>query len=387
MLTLATIHAAQDNDLSAVTAVVEAMESRVNQLAEKAARRVAPHGGLRLAEYRDEFAQVGRVAVWDALKRFADGSVDAFERFMYTTIERTLLDAVRSERDCATGADDDAMKVFAAMVEAADGDVFEAEKLAQTIPPKGRRLSATRANAARLAWQGNVSLDRQNTRFQSYVSGSAVTGTLTDMLPVYDAEPDGEIRPKVGHGAALEALAVLERYGRATVARMTPNEFTANLPTLVAWLEETVTVPADPTERRYVLDAMAVLRSAVSTATEGALDDDLRDVRDDRMAESREKHNRVSDCLASMGEGQRTVLTHSFGIGGASDFGWGDGCDLDGLCALLGMTRSTAVAARSKGRKAFAKRYVAAVKLSGAEGLAAVLEAAAAATLTNAGRK
>jgi hypothetical protein len=160
-------------------------------------------------------------------------------------------------------------------------------------------------------------------------------------------------------------------------------------PTLpaVEALEDVVRVPSDPTERRYVLDAMAVLRSAVSTATEGALIEELRNASDERTADSREKHERVNDTLDSMGQAQRDVLRHSFGIGGATDFGWGDGCDMEGLCAALDMTYTNAKAHRAKGRKAFAKRYAAAVALTGATAFAAELEAAAAARLSNGGRK
>lgn len=381
MLSFATIVAAQNNDLDAVTDVVTALEHRVTLLAGKAANRMAPHGGARFANYRDEFTQVARIAVWEVLARFTDTTAEAFERLAYTTIERTLQDACRAERSGA-GADDSALKIFAAMVEAADGDTHEAAKLAQVLPPKGRRLSAERADAARLAWLGDVSIDK-------VASSNGVqhgTGTLADTLAHVDQESDGEIRPKVGHGAALEALSVLKRYCPIGVSRMTPGEFAANLPALVDALEDTVTVPSDPTTRRYVLDAMAVLRSAVSTATEGALTEELMDVRDDRRAESAEKHDRVNVCLDSMGAAQRNVLRHSFGINDVTDFGWGDGCDMEGLCAALGMTYDNAKAHRAKGRKAFAKRYVAAVSIE-RPAFATVLEIAAAEKLTNAGRK
>ncbi|CAD80135.1 RNA polymerase sigma factor [Streptomyces phage phiBT1] len=386
MLTFDVIRAAQNNDLDAVTTVIKATESRIDVLARKAANRMAPHGGARFADYADEFAQVGRVAVWDCLKRFTDTTVESFERYVYTTVETTLKDAVRSERNGNAGADPDAVKVFAAMLEAADGDVYEAARLAQIIPPKGKRLSPDRAEAARMAWQGAVSLDKQHGTAQGHDNTGAAGTTLADTLQHHDEELDGEIRPKVGHGAALEALSVLGRYAGVRITPGTPGEFAANLPTLVDLLEDAVTLPRDAEERRYVLDAMAVLRAAVSTATEGALDDDLRDARDDRMADSAEKHARVNDCLDSMGAAQRDVLRHSFGIKGVTDFGWGDGCDLDGLCAFLGMTSQNARAHRAKGRKAFAKRYVAAVKLD-RPNYAAALEAAAAANCTYGGRK
>jgi RNA polymerase sigma factor (sigma-70 family) len=395
MLSFDTIKAAQNHDdisvrLTAQREVIEHIESRVTALATQAAHRMAPHGGDRYADYRDEFAQVGRVAAFEAIDRFTDTTVDAFERFVFTTVQRTLLDAVRAERN-GMGADDMAVKIFAAMIEAADGDVYEAEKLAQTIPPKGRRLSAQRANAARLAWQGAISIDK--------VSGAAkdseANGSLADTLAHHDEEVDGEIRPKVGRGAVIEAAHVLERYVTVPTDHKA-RKFVAHAlhyaraglatPDTVEALEDVISVPRDPQTRRYVLDAMAVLAAAVSTATEGAVDDELMGASDVRRADDSAKHARVNSVLDSMGKAQRDVLRHSFGIGDVLDFGWGDGCDLPGLCEFLGMTYDNAKQHRAKGRKSFAKRYVAVVGLD-KPAYAAVLEAAAAANLKNGGRK
>jgi RNA polymerase sigma factor (sigma-70 family) len=391
VLTIDTIRAAQDNDLAAVAQVIEATESRIAVLARKAANRMAPHGGARFHDYADEFAQVGRVAVWDLLKRFTDTTAEAFFKLTYTTVENTLKDAVRSERNGNAGADENAVKVFAAMLEAADGDVYEAAKLSQVLPPKGKRLSADRAEAARLAWQGAVSLDKVTTS----TGNPDADGSLADVLIYEDDDLDGEIRPKVGRGAVIEAAHVLYRYvtvprdAEARVCVLDALELAAmgeTTPADVEALEDAVRVPLDPTERRYVLDALAVIRSSVSTATETALTDDLRDVREERMADSREKHARVNDTLDSMGAAQRDVLRHSFGIKGVTDFGWGDSGDLEGLCAYLDMTSQNVRAHRAKGRKAFAKRYAAAVSITDPTH-AQALTVAAAAILTNAGRK
>ncbi|MEU8792190.1 sigma-70 family RNA polymerase sigma factor [Streptomyces sp. NPDC048643] len=395
MLSFDTIKAAQSEDkLAAVTAaatIVEAMAGRIKTHADRAARRMAPHGGARLADYQDEFAQVGRVAVFDALSRFTDTTVDAFERYVYTTVENAMKDAVRSERNGGAGADENAVKTFAAMIEAAEGNLHKAEKMCQTEPPAGRRMSPERAHAARLAWQGALSLDKV-TGAREHTEAS---GTIADTLAYHDEEPDGEIRPKVGRGAVIEAAMVLERYVPVPTdhkaRKFLAHALTVGLagyatPDTVDALEDVITLPRDPETRRYVLDAMAVFSAAASTATDGELAADLRDVRDDRMADSREKHDRVNGVLDSMGAAQRDVLRHSFGIGDVMEFGWGDGCDMEGLCEALGMTYVNAKAHRAKGRKAFAKRYVAAVAVS-KPALAAVLEAAAAAQLTNKGRK
>ncbi|WP_369190140.1 sigma factor [Streptomyces sp. R08] len=153
-LSYETIKAAQGNDIHAVGEVVKALEGRITNLAYR-------HGAS--ADQREEFAQVGRIAAWEALSRFEGETVDAFFAFMTRTVEMTIKDAVRTENNQgATGADHDALKVFAAMMAEANSDYDVAEHLCQTLPPKGRRLSAERAHAARMAYEGPVSLDMPN---------------------------------------------------------------------------------------------------------------------------------------------------------------------------------------------------------------------------------
>jgi RNA polymerase sigma factor (sigma-70 family) len=379
-LTFATVEAAQAKDISAIAAVVEATETRVSRLAEKAARRMA-FGGDRYMDYRDEFAQVARVAIWEALDRFSGDSVDSFFAFAYNTAEGALTDAVRSEKH-GTSVDKDAIKTLTALLPAADGDVYAAEKLARALPA-GKRLSPERAEAARLALQGSVSIDLTP-------SDDDDSLTIANLLIAPVEQPE-EIRPKVGRGAAAEALDVLSRYvttprdSQARTALLSAlEEVTSG--TDVDAIESHVTLPRDPAVRRYVLDALSILRSYVSTATDGALAEDLRDISDERFAESAEKHHTVTGVLDSMGEMQRNVLRHSFGIGGVLDFGHGDESDNDGLGALLGTDAKKVKDARSKGYKAFAKRFVKVVSLTD-EKRAAELETGAAETLVRGGRK
>ncbi|MBA9050806.1 MULTISPECIES: sigma factor [Streptomyces] len=153
-LSFATIKAAQGNDINAVGEVVKALEGRISNMAYR-------HGAS--ADQREEFAQVGRIAAWEALSRFEGETVDAFFAFMTRTVETTIRDAVRVENNQgATGADHDALKVFAACAAEANGDLDVAEQLCGTLPPKGRRLSPERAHAARMAFEGPVSLDMPN---------------------------------------------------------------------------------------------------------------------------------------------------------------------------------------------------------------------------------
>lgn len=306
VLTLDLISEAQANDLAATSAVIAATEERLTKLAAKAARRMAP-GGDRYSEYHDEFIQTARIAVWEqVIPRFEGETLDSFYAFLHTTVEGVLLDSVRKERNGATGADADAVKVFASMLTKADGDVFLAEKLSQTVPPKGRRLSADRAQAARMAWQGTTSTDAP-------------------------AHPQAEGRVPSAEGSPL--LSFAERN-----------------------LSSTLGVP-----------------------------DELITADDITREQSRVKHAIVSSILDVMGATQRIVIKHSFGIGGFTFYGHGASGDDEGMAAETGMTVSQIRPARSKGLRAFAKRYVAAVAESAEH--AAEMTQAAAVNLSPGGRK
>ncbi|MFJ4701938.1 sigma factor [Streptomyces sp. NPDC088768] len=150
---LAVIRAAQNQDLNATTAVIRHMESRISAIA----------GSIGNASSRDDLTQAGRIALWEALPRFDGDSLDGFYAFMHRTLYGAIQEAAREERQHgATGADRDATKIFAACMRTAGGDPAVAEQLAQTLPPKGRRLSPLRAHAARMAWESPLSLDAPN---------------------------------------------------------------------------------------------------------------------------------------------------------------------------------------------------------------------------------
>lgn len=153
-LTMEQIIAAQNNDLDAIEAVVAAMESRIQIVANAEARRLQRDA----AYFSDEFAQEARIAVWEALPRYTGTTVDDFFGFMHRTVCGVLKESASAERN--PGADRDALKVFASWVKRCDGDAAMAEKMCQTVPPEGgRRLGRDRAHAARLAWQATESLD------------------------------------------------------------------------------------------------------------------------------------------------------------------------------------------------------------------------------------
>lgn len=364
MITLAHIYAAQSNDFEAITAVLAEMDERTTRLGNEAAQRMTGYG-----DNREDFTQDAREAVLAAIPRYIGASVDGFLGFLYSSAQNALKDKVRAAR--YQGVDKDAVKVFMSMMELADSDAHKAEALAQTEPAKGLRLSAERARAARVAWQGSVSLDQPN--------GDNESPSLADTLAVEDETP--QVRPKVGTGAALEALAVLQRYSSAyDVLNALPADAEG-----VDAIEDAVRLPRDPAERRYVLDACAILRSYVSTAQDGDLAADLRDLSDERRDERAAKVNMVRAALDRMSTGQRLVLVHSFGINGAEDFGWGDAGDLEGLADMLGTTTGATKKSRSTARLSFAKHFISLVATTEADALS--WADAAASARAQAGRK
>ncbi|MGW2591685.1 hypothetical protein ACWCXC_15670 [Streptomyces sp. NPDC001515] len=289
------IRDAQANGLEGTSAVLSAMSSRLDQLAAIAANRMTKslHSA---ADYREDFRQDAALAMFEALPRFQGQSTDSFYGFMWTTVESVLKDKVRAARN--QGVDEDATKVFAAMMERADNNVYLAEKFAQTVPPKGKRLSADRAEAARLAWQGARSLDA----------------------------PTSVTHNSNGHQTIADDL------------------------------ESTYGIP-----------------------------EDLVTSEDISAEERREKHAVVNAILDVMSENQSNALRHSYGIGGVRCYGTGDSGDLEGLAAELGLSVIQVRDARTKGHKAFAKRFIKAMARTAEE--AQAMEQAAASNLGRGGRK
>ncbi|MFG3200346.1 sigma factor [Streptomyces sp. NPDC048208] len=208
-----TIAAAQANDTHAMAEVITAMEPKIAQIASRI-------GG---AANRDEFTQVGRIALWEGIGRFSGGTVDNFYAFMYRTIEGAIQEAAREERNGgATGADRDAVKIFSACVKEANGDLDIAERLTQTLPPKGRRLSATRANAARMAWEGSVSLDMPTGEDDSATLADTLVadyGVPDDLVESSDLARDARdrktkiVRAVIGSMGAKQARILMTRWG------------------------------------------------------------------------------------------------------------------------------------------------------------------------------
>lgn len=207
MITLAAITAAQANDTHAMAEIIRDMEPRIEQLASRIGH---------MSNDRDELKQAGRIALWEGIGRFSGETVDSFYAFMYRTMEGQMQEAARTERNAgATGVDRDASKVFAACMREANGDIEVAERLTQTLPPKGRRLSAVRAAAARLAWEGSVSLDLPATEGDSATLGDTLVsdyGVPDDLVSESDRAADTRDRKIKVVRAVLDSMGDKGRY-------------------------------------------------------------------------------------------------------------------------------------------------------------------------------
>jgi RNA polymerase sigma factor (sigma-70 family) len=180
-LTAEQIADAKANDLTAVTAVINATEDRVMQLA----RKYAANGAYVDDALVEDLAQEGRTAVWLAISRFEGKDVAQF----FTFIDRTLNGALSDERRKLTrsGVSQQAVKDFETALSAAAGDPYEAERLVCTAEVMGaRKMSPELAYAARLAWQGVDYLDtptKGNAVNHDYSKwGNEVPGTLADQI-------------------------------------------------------------------------------------------------------------------------------------------------------------------------------------------------------------
>lgn len=186
-LTDAQVVAAKNNDLAAVTAVVEATEERVRQIA-------WPHAvvlGASDPALLEELVQVGRIAVWESLSRFTGETAAQFFAFMNSTVKGKLSDERRKQT--RQGVSATASARFEMALSLCDGKPFEAEKyVADRAHMHDRALSPDLALAARLSWQGQEPLSLRDGEVCAGVDGSIRMGGLSTEVGL----PDDLIEPR-----------------------------------------------------------------------------------------------------------------------------------------------------------------------------------------------
>ncbi|MEU9388689.1 sigma factor [Streptomyces sp. NPDC048324] len=184
-LSEAQIAAAKANDLDAITAVAQATEERVKQLAWK----YATGGGRTDQTLAEDLAQEGRIAVWEGLSRFNGHTVAEFFTFIDRTLKGVMSDTRKEET--RQGVSRSVAAAFERALSLAGGDPYEAEWLATTKEAMGdRRLSEDTAYAARLSYQGVEYLDAPLGETEN-----GETVTLADRLAVEAEVPADLLEP------------------------------------------------------------------------------------------------------------------------------------------------------------------------------------------------
>lgn len=210
-ITLDTAADAQNGDFSACAAVIDATEKIVGRLARDHASRIATNAPSYAADLVEDFEGVGRLTVWENLGKWNGGA--AFTTYMYGVISGAIADAARDI--VSPGADAHALKCFARMLKIAGGDLILAERLCVTLPKPGERLSADRANAARIAFGGAVSINtpqRDGSTLEDTLAALAEDADVpSDLIEAEDiAKPRREARRALVH-AVLDTMSPLRR--------------------------------------------------------------------------------------------------------------------------------------------------------------------------------
>ncbi|WP_030779290.1 sigma factor [Streptomyces sp. NRRL S-920] len=184
-LSEAQLSAAKTNDLNAVTAVVQATEERIQQLAWK----YATGSGRTDPSLTEDLAQIGRIAVWECLGRFNGHTVAEFFAYVDRTLKGVMSDTRKEQT--RQGVSRSVAAAFEAALSMADGNPYEAEHLVTDPAAMGdRRLSRDTAYAARLSWQGIECLDAPLGDGES-----GETLTLADRLAAQEEVPVDLLEP------------------------------------------------------------------------------------------------------------------------------------------------------------------------------------------------
>ncbi|MFE9381746.1 hypothetical protein ACFYMO_00695 [Streptomyces sp. NPDC007025] len=201
-----TLAAAKAGDRDAGASILDSLEDRFRRLAQRTATQAISdeRAGLRAA-YIEDFIQDAHLVAWECLLKCQDESLDGYYAYAYATAERELAAAARDMKN-GTDDDPDGKKLFGLLVKhfreldarhsmTEDDYLTLAESACQDLQflngfrggaYGGRRgsLSADRAYAARLAYQGSISI---HTPIGSDSEGTVIADTLSDRSSVDDA--------------------------------------------------------------------------------------------------------------------------------------------------------------------------------------------------------
>ncbi|MFG2916276.1 hypothetical protein ACGF0D_25720 [Kitasatospora sp. NPDC048298] len=179
------LNAAQNGDLSAISAVIAEAETLIQQRAREFAisETWADHA---LAE---DLASVGRIRLWEVLQTFEGDNPRKFMAY----VDQALYSAMSEERRKfrRPGVSERTARDFELAITLAGGDPYEAVRIASTDEMGPRKMTRERAFAALTSWLGADSLDRP----QSADAGEESGITLGDVVAVLASVPVDLVEP------------------------------------------------------------------------------------------------------------------------------------------------------------------------------------------------
>jgi hypothetical protein len=423
-VTDATLAAAKAGDRDAGASVLANLEDRFRRLARRTAVQAIGDDkvGLRDA-YMEDFIQDAHLVAWECLLKCPDETLDGFNAYAYATAERELAAAARDMKN-GTNDDPDGKKLFGLLVKH-----FRELDARHTMEPTdyltlaenacqdlaflnsfrggaygGRRgsLSADRAYAARLAYQGAISISTPTSD-----EGGTIADTLAG-LSVVDAEADVA---QVGYRPIMWTQAVRALEDTVAVPKDADTRQALFL-ALDRFRAGTVTeedldlVEGLPCRNADFGTAVAMLRAVYTQREEGPVESTADKQTDaalgrgsialnvQRAAQEKAisdvaRNTLIRHVVGTLGATQAYVLAATFGIGAMGKFK--DDAAIARAMNRAGFANQTATTVyvnRGKARTAFTKKWASIVAESGSEALALELAAAMAeANATKAAKK
>lgn len=410
VVTDATLTAAKAGDRDAGASILAELEGRLASLARRAANRAEGDAseGLRAA-YAEDLLQEADLIALERLATYEGQSLDAFRAYAYSYVEKEL---PARARDLLNGTDDDTdgKKLFAQMVKhfrTADvrhnltaGDYVNLAESA--VQDKGLvatlnggayksrvRMSPDAAHAARLAYQGIVSISTP-------VGGEDGDATLADTLAGIAAADEDVDTAVVGYRPIMWTQAVRALEDNVTVPRdeddrdalfLALDRFRAGTVTA----EDLAIMESMPCRNAAVGTAVAMLRAILTQREEGPQESTAKKSADaalgrgsialsaqrailERATEDAVQRALVRRVVAMLSQRQGYVMAATFGFMGKfkDDAAIARAMKATGIAdADAGMVRII----RRDAQKSFTKKWADLVAKNGTE--AAALEAAA----------
>ncbi|MFJ9161200.1 hypothetical protein ACIRPS_30870 [Streptomyces griseoviridis] len=210
-LTHTQIADAKRNELDAVSSVIRETE----ELVKARARRFANTAGHTDTDLVEDLAQVGRIAVWEALGDFGGDDPAQFMVHIDRGITRAMADARREAT--RPGVSVYTAKRYESALCQAAGDPYEAEKIAASEEMGTDKLTPDLARAARLSWLGLDSLDRpfnQGRHGESFTLGDVIAQEMGVPADLVDSADIASHRRRVVREQVHRALGLLSERQR-----------------------------------------------------------------------------------------------------------------------------------------------------------------------------